>query len=197
VADVFKLDSICFIPSAVPPHKMGQDIVSARARLEMLKRAVADHPAFTVSEIEIEREGPSYTIDTLHQFKKTTSDVTGIYFIMGLDAFIEIDTWHAYPAIFDAASLIVLSRPDARRSGSASASKQMANVLKKISDGYTYLPASQRFDHRQKPPVYLQKVTPLDISSTQIRQLISKGYSPRYLLPEAVEHYIIEKGLYA
>jgi nicotinate-nucleotide adenylyltransferase len=197
VADAFKLDSVHFIPSAIPPHKMGQEIVSAHARVEMLKIALSAHPVFTLSDIEIQREGPSYTIDTVHQLKKVVPPSAALYLIMGLDAFLEIDSWCDYKAIFDAFPMIVLSRPDARQSGAVAASEQMAAVLRKISKNYTYAPADRQFSHHDKPTVYLQQVTALDISSTQIRHLIGMGRSPRYLLPEAVEHYIIKKGLYA
>ena len=116
---------------------------------------------------------------------------------MGGDAFLEIETWCAYRAIFDAVSLVVLSRPDKRQPAKIAESEPMLQMLKKISDGYRYLPDQKRFDHPGKPSIYIHQVTALDISSTQIRRLVRRGRSPRYLLPETVERYIMEKGLYA
>ena len=110
VRAAFALDRIYFIPSAAPPHKRETDIAPAQHRYNMVERAVADNPAFLASRIELDRSGPSFSVDTIRTFQDRGT-YTSLAFLIGMDAFCEIDSWHAYLEIPSLCDLIVTSRP--------------------------------------------------------------------------------------
>jgi len=197
VKDHFLLNKIIFIPSANPPHKTSKIKAAPRDRIEMTRLAVSTRPDFLMSDIELKRTGPSYSIDTLIYFKRISSQDALVYFILGLDAFLELDTWKSYKALFDQMPFIVMSRPGAASDKYKENRQTVETYLhSKISKGYTFSFADSCFTHREKYPVYLYKVTPMDISSTQIRHHIRKGISIKNLVTENVEHYIRSRGLY-
>ena len=111
----FSLDKSYLIPSAIPPHKEQRNLVDAKDRMEMIRLAVATCPALmesvTVSDVELKRKGPSYTIDTVCHFKSILPKDSRLYLILGLDAFLEIDTWKSYTNLFMLTSFIVIPRP--------------------------------------------------------------------------------------
>ena len=96
VKEGFSLDEVFLIPAALPPHKMPGEVADADDRLHMLSLALEDAPGLTISDVELKRSGPSYTIDTVQHFKRNAPDQFQIYLIMGMDAFLEIDTWKSY-----------------------------------------------------------------------------------------------------
>src|SRR5512145_1392779 len=108
IREIFSLERIYFVPGGMPPHKRRRKITNAEERLHMLKAATKGNRFFRVSEIEMKRSGPSYTIDTLRVFEKRFSD---LYFLIGIDAFSEINTWHLYRELFHHANFIVMTRP--------------------------------------------------------------------------------------
>ncbi len=183
------LDRITFIPSALPPHKKVEPPITAADRLEMARRAVADHPFFEVSEVEIKRPRLSYTVETLRYFQESVGAGTELFFIVGMDAFLEINTWKSYKELFRLSHFVVLTRP-----GSPDALKKF--LTEHISSGYRHDPERKRYLHPELRAVFFQNVTPLDISSTKIRALVHEGRSIRYLTPRIVEEYIINKGIY-
>ena len=118
---------------------------------------------------------------------------------MGLDAFLEIDTWKLYREFFDLIPIIVMARPDAEKQSRKTRLKRVEKFIKeKISDGYNYFQSDSHnfFLHDKKQPVFIFDVTPMDISSTKIRSLIKKGESIKSLVPEKVEKIIKTRGLY-
>jgi nicotinate-nucleotide adenylyltransferase len=189
IRENLSLDRITFIPSALPPHKEVQPPITAVDRLEMVRRAVADHPFFEVSEVEISRPGLSYTIETLRHFSKKTGADTELFFMVGMDAFLEIKTWKSYKELFRFSHFVVLARP-----GSPDALKTF--LTEHISADYQYQPESKCYRHPELHTVFFRNVTALDISSTKIRSLVHEGRSIRYLVPKIVEAYIIHKGIY-
>ncbi len=197
---MFRLGRIIFIPSAVPPHKSAQGIVNAADRLEMVRLAVADTPGFDVSEVELARSGPSYSVDTLDHFRSTVSRDARLFFIVGLDAFLEIDTWDRYRTLFDQAPFIVMARPDAGNPEDPAGRQALhAFLSENVSDRYVLSEASEvppHFIHPEKPPVYAASVSGLEISSTKIRRLLRAGRSIRFLVTDGVAHFIYSKGLY-
>ncbi len=200
VKEIFELSRIILIPSAIPPHKSAEGIAGAEDRLEMVRIAVADVPGFEISQVELERSGPSYSVDTLNHFRSALPKGARLFFIVGLDAFLEIDTWEQYPALFEKAPFIVMGRPEAGNPEAPGGRQAIQTFLSgKVSDRYAYFSASgapPHFIHPEKNPIYTANVSSLDISSTKIRQLLGQGRSIRFLVPDGVAHYIHTKGLY-
>ncbi len=194
VMEAFPLDRCLLIPAAAPPHKARPDMAEASDRLEMARLAAAGVEGLEVSEVEIRRSGPSYTVDTIRHYQNVLPSGVRILLLLGIDAFFEIDSWHEWQELLGAVPLIVMSRPvgDAPVSRSAAADF----LSGRIRDGYRFDPDEGGFVHPDLPAVYYRDVTPLDISSTDIRWRIQSGRSIRFLLPEAVERYIVEKELY-
>jgi nicotinate-nucleotide adenylyltransferase len=193
----FGLDKILIIPSALPPHKEFDSVIEARDRLEMIRLAFCDDPNFLISDVELKRSGPSYTIDTVRHFKSISPEKTKLYLIVGLDAFLEIHTWKSYNELFNLIPFIVMSRSVNERNSAGLQWKSLKNYLQsKISDGYTFSSTQSSFIHDTMQPVFLFDVTLVNISSTTIRTHIKKGRSIKQLVPEIIENFIKTKGLY-
>ena len=157
-------------------------------RLAMLHLAAADHPSFEISDIENRRLEKSYSIETLRIFRQEYGPAAQIYFIVGLDAMLEIDTWREYQAIFTLCHFVVLDRP-------GSDPRQLQRLLcEKVQ--CVQLSSDLVFQHPGGNQVHFFPITRLDISSTRIRGLASQGRSLRFLLPEAVRRYILKNKLY-
>jgi len=192
----FGLDKILIIPPALPPHKELNGVVDAEDRLEMIRLAFSDDPNFMISDVELKRSGPSYTIDTVRHFKSISPKNTELYLIVGLDAFLEIDTWKSYNDLFLLIPFIVMSRTINEENSAKLEWKSLKNYLQsKISKGYTFSFTQSTFIDK-KQPVCVFNVTPVDISSTTIRKRIKKGRSIKRLVPDIVEDFIKAKGLY-
>ncbi|MDR2018335.1 MAG: nicotinate-nucleotide adenylyltransferase [Syntrophobacterales bacterium] len=186
IRESFGIEKVFFVPAYIPPHKRGRRVSDVDHRMEMLRIAVRNNPFLRLSELEIRRGGISYSIDTLETFEKRYGE---LYFIMGLDAFLEIDTWHRYEELFSHADFVIMLRPiDRDISDSAILPETVRRLVRKIDDT-TLL-------HTTGKKIYLKRVTQLDISSTQIREALSRNESIRYLVPERVERFISERGLY-
>jgi nicotinate-nucleotide adenylyltransferase len=196
VKDGFGLARVYFIPSAIPPHKGISILAKAQDRYQMLAEAIYENPGFVGSDVELKREGRSYTIDTVLHFKSILDKDASCYLIVGSDAFFEIDTWKDFRELFDLIPFIVMKRPS-EISGRGDFFNILAQYIQtSITDGYELSKDASRFQHASKQPIYLFDVTPIDISSTKIRNLIRCGASAKYLIPDSVEKYIQTKGLY-
>lgn len=198
VADGFPLDQCHLIPAAIPPHKDAGQMVAAEARLEMLRLALAGQNKLKVSDVEINRSGLSYTIDTVQHFMTRLPESARLFLIVGLDAFLELDTWKANRDLLRSVGLIVMSRPlpDLQRVSERWQAIQ-DYLTGTFSAEYTGSPARSVFVHPRWKPVHVFNVTLLDISSSVIRETIRSGRSVQYLLPPAVADYIKNRGLYA
>jgi nicotinate-nucleotide adenylyltransferase len=197
VLEAFALQRILLIPSALPPHKEPDFLASAADRLAMIRQATLGHTGLSVSDVEITRPGPSYTIDTVRFFKRSLPADTRLFLVVGLDAFLEIDSWKACRDLFRLTPFIVMLRPEAAAACGAQAFQRVEALLQAaVSGSYAFRPAPDRLEDAQFQPVYFVDVTPLSISSTRIRATLRQGHSIRYLVPERVEAYIREKGLY-
>ena len=197
VKEKFALDVIFLIPSALPPHKTPIDIADAKDRLEMTGLALSNYPDFAVSDVELKRSGPSYTIDTINHFQQIIPENSRLHLVLGFDAFLEIDTWKSYRDLFQLIPFIVMARPGSGCDTYNENRKIIEIFLKeKISDGYKYLSSESCCVHDEKQRVHFFKVTPMDISSTQIRNYIREGKSIQFLVTENVKNYIQKKGLY-
>lgn len=186
VRESYSLRRIYFVPSSTPPHKKGRQTTDPDDRLEMARRAVRGNRFFRVSDEEIKRGGVSYTIDTLLSFGTVASS---LFFLIGIDAFAEVDTWHRYRDLFSHTNFVVMVRPDPIRKAGihlfpADLREDMAEV------------GESTFRHKSGKMVYFHRVTQLDVSATRIRENVRRGHSIRYLVPRSVERFIEEKGLY-
>ena len=192
----FGLDQICLVPAAHPPHKRAFTAIAAD-RIAMVRLAAAHRPGFSVSTVELERQGPSYSIDTILQMKSSSPPGTELAFLLGYDAFLELHTWRSYNSIVEEVPLILLARG---RYCSRDVNRAIATLERYID---RYLPAGYRWDaagacfvHPEARTIHFFDGPRLDISATEIRRLIGKGLSARALLPAAVADYIDRKGLY-
>lgn len=171
----FALEKVIFIPTGNPPHKVGRRVTSPGDRYEMVKRAVRDNRFFEVSDLEIQRKGYSYTVDTLKDMHELYPQHE-LYFITGADAFREIFTWREVQSVLSLSHFIGASRPG--------------------FDPHEFLEELKRDYPEFLPHMHLFDVPALAISSTDIRSRVKEGKSIRYLLPESVRLYIEETGLY-
>ncbi len=186
--ELANLDQVLFIPASDPPHKMLAGAVDFSIRYQMVKKAIADNPAFDISDIEKRRAGKSYTVETLGQLR-LERPYDDFHFIIGSDSFLELAYWYRYADIFEQSSLIVVERPE-----------------KEILNSFMQLPEDVRCQFRQEEKHLLLHSngntirfftgTRLDISSSCLREMVSKKQSIRYLVPYDIEKIIIQKGLY-
>jgi nicotinate-nucleotide adenylyltransferase len=188
IRETFDLEKVIFIPAAIPPHKGMGGMMDASHRLEMVRLAVSTNPYFSVSDIELERSGKSYSIDTIRHFREIHQGP--LFFILGRDAFLEIETWKEFKTLFSLCHFIVMARPGSEEKGHGSA------LPGGLTPYFKYHPAAEAWVHASGNNLSLKEITFLDISSTKVRLLMERGESIRYLIPTEVEAYIREKGLY-
>lgn len=169
----FHLDKILFVPSYVTPNKQVSGATAAQ-RLEMTRLAVADNPCFAVSDIEIKRQGRSYTVDTLREIKKLYGPSYILYFISGTDTIQDLPNWHRPEEILSLCQFVGATRPDGSQS------------------------IGQVIDHFGDLGKHILKLTvpTMQISSTELRRRIANGQSVRYMMPPAVVEYIRKNGVY-
>jgi len=197
VKDRFNLETVFLIPASRPPHKTNRAIAPPADRSAMLQLAVQNLDGLEVSQTEINRSGLSYSVETVDEFRHRFGESANLFFILGLDAFVEIHTWKTYRRLFANVAFIVMSRPCAGRSHKPPDHETLQAFLDaRISDGYVFESAPGQFRHPALQPVNLFAVTPVDISSTEIRKRISTREPYEHLLPESVAAYINQKGLY-
>ena len=197
VKEGFDLDELILIPAALPPHKKPGEVADASDRLHMLNLALEDTSGLKLSDVELKRSGPSYTIDTVQHFKHMLPDQSRIYLIMGMDAFLEIDTWRSYDELLVQIPFIIINRPKSGNASNYFSWKNMENYLtSKVSADYVFSETQSCYRAKNKQPVYVFEVTGLEIASTRIRKLINDGRSIRYLVPQKVAEFINSKRLY-
>jgi len=172
----FGLERVIFVPSGNPPHKPASEVTSAEHRYLMTLLATADHPSFEVSRLEIDRPGPSYTLDTLREFRRQFSCEKALYFITGLDAILEVHTWNGFRELFQIADFIAVTRPG-----------YSVETLRLLESSL----GQECFSKVHPFPVTL-----LAISSRDIRRRVREGKSIRYLVPREVMEYIEKERLY-
>ena len=194
VRDRLKLDRVLFIPSFLPPHKQEEDMPSAVQRLEMVRLAISGNSHFRASDIEVKRGGKSYTIDTIKDLLLQHPNAE-LYFITGLDSFLDIQAWKDWERLLTLCFFVVLSRP-----GYSFADLVKIAFMKESARDLTALDrqeTAQVVMTSDNLKVYFERISLYDISSTDIRTRIRQARTIKYHLPETVEHYIIENKLYA
>jgi nicotinate-nucleotide adenylyltransferase len=169
VAHIFALDEVIFVPTGQPYQKEGRAVSAAEDRYLMTVIATASNPRFSVSRVDIDRPGPTYTIDTLRELCAANGPGDELFFITGADALSEILTWHDAEELFTLAHFVGCTRPGHRLSGAG-------------------LPADK---------VSLVEIPALAISSTECRARVEEGEPVWYLVPDGVVQYIAKRQLYA
>ncbi len=180
------LKKVIFLPTADPPHKKRPDLSPFELRAKMVRLAIKGVPYFEVSDLEERLPHPSYSVRTLKALREAQKDLE-IFFILGLDAFLELETWYHYQELPLLAHLVVVTRGEGGQEA----------FLKKVQELFPIV--HQEGDIFRFPGGYTLRYLPilrLDISSTYLRKLVRKGGSIRFLLPERVRKFVLEKGLY-
>jgi nicotinate-nucleotide adenylyltransferase len=189
VREALALERVYFIPVHQPPHKPQRRLADGRDRLAMVELAVADNPAFRASAVEIERSGTSFSVDTLRSFAEVEPGAA-LFFIVGMDAFREMQTWKDAPRIFELANVVVTSRPPRK------ARPSIEHLPVAAREAFCYHPPTLSYRHRIGTSLRFLAITCIDVSATTLRERIRSGRSVRYLGPPAVERYLIEHRLY-
>jgi len=175
IREEFKLDKIVFIPAKKPPHKVDSDLATAQHRYNMVQIAISNNPFFEVSDTELNREGLSYTADTLVEMREENPDKK-FFFICGADSIINLSTWHNVNEIFKFADVIAAGRAEA-------SDIEFQNMI-------------QWYQEQYNAKIFCSGAPLIEISSTGVRNRIKEGKSIRYMVPEMVYNYIQLHRLY-
>ncbi len=173
VREQYAVGLVIYIPNRISPLKSPANVSAAEDRYAMVELAVADNPHFAVCDCEINRRGPSYSIDTIRMLKQRLPSEVRILFVVGADAILELPEWHEPDAILCESQVVAANRP-----------------------GFDLEIISVVLGPQRANKVELLDMPMMDISSTAIRQLVSQGRSIRYLTPPAVIDYIQGHNLY-
>lgn len=180
-----RFGEVRFVPSGDPPHR-GKTFAEATLRLEMVRAATEPEPGFVVDDCELRREGPSYTVDTLVAMRtEYSSQPMGL--ILGMDAFLGLTSWHRWDEILDLAHIVVAHRPGWR-------APDIGLLGDMLSEHGTH--RVDDLHETRSGLVHIHAVTQLEISSTEIRDLVVAGRDPRFLMPDVVRDIIVESGCY-
>src|SRR6266481_3098480 len=178
VYDTLRLAEMVFIPAGQPPHKTHEVVAAAEHRLAMLELAIASNPHFSISRVDLDRPGPSYTVDTLRLLRKQWGEQAAIYFVIGWDSLEELLTWH------DAAGVL----------------QQLTHLVAVRRPGYNEAEEYRDWLEDRLPGIkqrlLVVEAPQLDISSTDLRVRVAEGRPIKYQTPESVEQYIVQYGLY-
>ncbi len=191
------LDCLFIVPCRRPPHKSPAYLAPAADRLHMIRLALPADDRYRISEVEIRRMGPSYTIDTIERFKTTIAPRSDLFLIMGMDAFFEIHTWKRYRQVLERSQPVVVTRPraGARQPGDVVGLLE-TYIQSHLSPNYRHLQGQSAWQHTDGACIHLLPIDPVDVSSSRVRQRLEAGKAVSDLVPPAVNAYIEEKGLY-
>jgi nicotinate-nucleotide adenylyltransferase len=211
-----KLDRMVFVPAGQPPHKPGQIVTPAHERLIMLELAVASNPHFTISRVDLDRPGPSYTVETLRLLRQQWGEQTVIDFVIGWDSLEDLLDWYDPAGILKQLDhLVAVKRPgypapiraDDARAGDQGPGRPQGYAPTILGGaGTEAAPAEQdekgyidRLEQRLpgvRQRLIVLSAPQLEISATELRQRIAEGRPIKYQVPDVVEQYIIQHGLY-
>ena len=174
-ADSIGLDRVLFMPAAQPPHKDHEGISSAADRLLMTRLAISGDDALELTLIEMERDGPSYTIDSVVELRRLYGDDAELFLVMAADSLAQIDMWRQPDELLERIEFVVGPRPGAALPDRSSLESRFGAKADRI---------------------HLLTGPSLDVGSTQIRERVAAGHTIRYLVPRGVEELIADRGLY-
>jgi nicotinate-nucleotide adenylyltransferase len=174
-ADAIGLDRVLFMPASTPPHKGGRLVSRAADRLLMTRLAIAGDPGFELCPIEMERPGPSYTIDSVDELERLYGGTAQLYLLMAADSLAQIDTWREPDRLLERIEWAVGPRPGSPLPDRSALGERFGTLASRI---------------------HLLGGPSLDVSSSEIRRRVAAGQAIRYLVPRGVEELIVERGLY-
>jgi nicotinate-nucleotide adenylyltransferase len=189
VGEELRLERVYLVPAASPPHKEIRPITPFQQRVAMARLAARESPLLEVQDLEGQREGFSYSIETLRQFHGLFGPELELFFILGMDAFLEVETWKEYQNLFRYAHFVVIQRP-------GFPSGKLESFLASLGLGFERTGKSNVFMGVSGNKVLYMEVTLMAISSTEIREKVAAGKSIRFLVPEGVRSYIVKNRLY-
>ncbi len=174
-ADALDLGRILFMPAAQPPHKRGRPVTAAADRLAMTRAAIAGDPIFELCTIEMERPGPSYTVDSIVELQALEGPDTSLVLVMAADSLAQIDTWREPDRILGLAEWAIGPRPGTPMPDPPALARRFGAAAGRI---------------------HLLDGPGLDVSASEIRRRVAGGLAIRYLVPRAVEELIADRDLY-
>jgi nicotinate-nucleotide adenylyltransferase len=183
---LLRFPEVRFMPAGNPPHRE-RTVASNELRLRMVEVAVAGQPGFTVDDREIKKTGPSYSVETLAELRAEFPD-RPLCLVIGMDAFLGLPNWYRWRELLDLGHLVVAHRPGWR----APAMGPLGELLVDRGTGRVL-----DLHERLSGHIYIHAVTQLEISSTEVRNLIAAGRDPRFLMPDGVRQIILDTGCYA
>ena len=190
ICQYLDLERVYLIPSASPPHKTKEPVISFKHRLAMTRLASDSSPLLETMDLEGRRAGHSYSIETLREFHRIFRPDPDLFFILGMDAFLEIRTWKEYKYLFDYAHFVIITRAGFQSHDLMSVLSGLDVGIKRQED------ESDLFVAPSGKTVMLIRTAIMDISSTRIREMVKEDRSIRFLVPGSVRTYIAKKGLY-
>lgn len=170
-----RLQGVLVVPNSRPPHKQDRLVTGAADRAAMAELAIADNPLFTLSRVELDRPGLSYTVDTLRELQRELGNGVDLYFLTGCDSLPALHTWHEPDALLEEFHVVILDRPTRQAINWEEIEKRFPRIRTRIE----VLPVAR-----------------LEISSEDLRRRVLEGAPIRYYVPPAVEAYIRERRLY-
>jgi nicotinate-nucleotide adenylyltransferase len=180
-----QLDEMRLLPCHRPPHRAAPAVTSAQ-RSALVRLAIAECPQLQVDERELQREQASYSIDTLTELRRELGEEVSLIWVLGVDAFAGLNTWHRWRELLDYAHLAVVGRPGFALPEAG----EVAELLRSRQASASVL------DEQSRGAIVLPSLCLLDISATAIRAQIARGESPQFLLPDAVWHSIASQQFY-
>jgi len=168
------LEKVLFVVALLPPHKLDEDVTPVEHRLAMVRLGVASNPHFEISLVDVDRPGPSFTVDTISMLQEQWGPGTELFFVMGLDSLVEVPTWHQPERLIRLCHLVAVSRP------------RFEVDMRQLEASVPGI--SSRVEIIDMPEV--------DISSSDLQRRVKEGLPIKYQVPEEVERYIIEHRLY-
>lgn len=180
-----KLDQVRLVPCHIPAHRDDPEVSSSQ-RVDMLRLALQDCPDLSLDERELERHGPSYSLETLQSLRAELGPDVSLTWIMGSDSFAGLDSWHGWSELLDWGHILVVSRPGYQLPSKG----PVAELLNRRRAEAEVLAA------QPSGAIVVKELRLLPISATEIRTQISQHQSPQFLLPESVRQFIQQHGLY-
>jgi len=190
ILELFDLDKIILIPASRQPLKAEKSVTPFVHRKEMVRLSIEGNASLSLSEMENEREGKSYSVDTVSHFLKNYKEITDLYFIVGQDAFQEIQLWKDWKRLLSLCNFVVMTRPGYETKG-------LADLFPPdFAAQFRYNMSLDGYEGPTGHFVFFRRLTFLDISSTDIRERVQRGASILYLVPDTVSDYIKKTSLY-
>lgn len=178
VAEHLHLEKVYLLPAAVPPHRTPKSLALPQHRLAMARLAVEGEGLFEVSDFEIRQAGPSYTVLTVEEFRRSLGEAAELFWVIGADSLGELANWYQSERLVDLCQIVTAARPGWE-------APDLATLARRL-----------RPDQVEKLRAGILQTPRIDISASEIRRRVAAGQSIRYLVPDAVADYIAAEGLY-